>query len=64
VAEEVKRFFREKTFSALIPRNVRLSEAPSHGMPVLEYDVSSRGAQAYIRLAEELIERNKGKGGA
>jgi chromosome partitioning protein len=54
VAEEVQRHFH--VFGTLIPRNIRLSEAPSHGMPVLLYDVQCRGAQAYLALARELIE--------
>lgn len=58
VAEEVKRFFREKVYRTVIPRNVRLSEAPSHGKPVIAYDFASRGSQAYIELAEEIIKRN------
>ena len=62
VAGEVKRFFKEKVYLTAIPRNVRLSEAPSHGKPVTEYDFSSRGAQAYIALGEEVMKRN-GKAG-
>ena len=62
VAEEVKKFFKEKVYNTAIPRNVRLSEAPSHGKPVTEYDFSSRGAQAYLALGEEVIKRNE-KGG-
>ena len=58
VAEEVKRHFPGKVFATVIPRNVRLSEAPSHGKPVTAYDSSSRGAVAYRRLAEELLEKN------
>lgn len=54
VAEEVKGHFH--VFGTLIPRNIRLSEAPSHGMPALLYDVQCRGAQAYLALARELIE--------
>ncbi len=54
VADEVKKHFR--VFDAVIPRNVRLSEAPSHGLPALLYDVSSKGAQGYLSLARELIE--------
>lgn len=54
VADEVKRHFR--VFDAVIPRNVRLSEAPSHGLPALLYDVQSKGAQGYLSLARELIE--------
>ena len=56
VADEVKRHFR--VFDAVIPRNVRLSEAPSHGLPALLYDAQSKGAQGYLSLARELIERS------
>ena len=59
VYEEVKRHFGDLVFNAVITRNVRLSEAPSHGMSVLEYDPQSKGAQNYIALAKELIKRNK-----
>ncbi len=55
VAEEVKRHFPGKTFATVIPRNVRIAEAPSHGKPVLAYDSSSRGAEAYRRLAREFL---------
>lgn len=55
VAEEVKRHFPGQVYATVIPRNVRLSEAPSHGMPVMAYDKYSTGAQAYLRLAEEFI---------
>ena len=58
VAEEVKRYFKNKVYPIVIPRNVRLSEAPSHGKPVLAYDSGSRGAQAYIELGKEVIKRN------
>ena len=58
VAEEVKRHFPGQVFAAVIPRNVRLSEAPSHGKPILDYDPVSRGAQAYRALAEELDARS------
>ena len=58
VAEEVKRHFPGKVYASVIPRNVRLSEAPSHGKPVLAYDNYSRGAEAYCALAEEVIEKN------
>ncbi len=57
VAEELRSHFPEQVFETTIPRNVRLAEAPSHGQPVLLYDVRSRGAEAYIRLAKELIAR-------
>lgn len=59
VAEEVKRHFPGKVYASVIPRNVRLSEAPSHGKPVLAYDSLSRGAEAYTSLAEEIVEQNK-----
>ena len=58
VAEEVKRHFPGKVYASVIPRNVRLSEAPSHGKPVLAYDGFSRGAEAYRALAAEVIEQN------
>ena len=54
VAEEVKRFFPGKVYTAVVPRNVRLSEAPSHGKPISAYDPFSRGAEAYKLLAEEM----------
>jgi chromosome partitioning protein len=57
VARDVRDFFKEKVFTTAIPRNVRLAEAPSHGKPVLLYDVKSRGATAYVNLAKELIAR-------
>jgi chromosome partitioning protein len=57
VYEEVKRHFGQLVFDTVIARNVRLSEAPSHGMSVIEYDPLSKGAQNYIQLAKELINR-------
>ncbi len=59
VAEEVKHHFPGKVYSSVIPRNVRLSEAPSHGMPVVAYDSLSRGAEAYGLLAKEFLSRNQ-----
>ena len=59
VYEEVKRHFGDLVFNTVISRNVRLSEAPSHGVSVLEYDSSSKGAKNYTALAKELIARNK-----
>jgi len=53
VAEEVRRHFPGKVFATVIPRNIRLAEAPSHGIPVTAYDKSSRGSQAYKAMAEE-----------
>jgi chromosome partitioning protein len=58
VAEEVKRHFPGKVYASVIPRNVRLSEAPSHGRPVMAYDPLSRGSEAYAALAEEFLRRN------
>jgi chromosome partitioning protein len=58
VASDIREFFKEKVFRTVIPRNVRLGEAPSHGMPAILYDVKSRGAAAYIALARELLERS------
>jgi chromosome partitioning protein len=58
VAKNVREFFEEKVFRTVIPRNVRLGEAPSHGMPVILYDVKSRGSTAYLALARELLERH------
>lgn len=59
VAAEVKKYFKSKVYNVVIPRNVRLSEAPSHGKPVLAYDAASRGAKAYAELAREVMSRNR-----
>ncbi|MDH7478420.1 MAG: AAA family ATPase [Syntrophomonadaceae bacterium] len=56
VAEEVKRYFKDRVFKSVVPRNVRLSEAPSHGQPVLLYDPKSKGAEVYLELAKEVLE--------
>jgi chromosome partitioning protein len=56
VSEEVRRHFPGRVYRTVIPRNVRVSEAPSHGLPVTVYDPASRGAQAYLDLAREMIE--------
>ncbi|MCK5913940.1 MAG: ParA family protein [Desulfuromusa sp.] len=55
VSDEIRAHFGDKVFSVVVPRNVRLSEAPSYGQPVLMYDISSRGAQAYMDLAQEVL---------
>ena len=60
VARDVREFFKEKVFDTVIPRNVRLGEAPSHGKPVILYDVKSRGAEAYLALAREMLARSSG----
>lgn len=57
VTEQLLKFFGDKVYRTIIPRNVRLAEAPSHGMPVLAYDKTSRGAQAYLALAGEILNR-------
>jgi chromosome partitioning protein len=57
VARDVREFFKEKVFNTVIPRNVRLGEAPSHGLPAVLYDAKSRGAEAYVALAQELLAR-------
>ncbi|NTV09815.1 MAG: ParA family protein [Zoogloea sp.] len=59
VSAQLESHFGEKVFRSVVPRNVRLAEAPSHGIPGVVYDRSSRGAQAYMAFARELIERNK-----
>ena len=58
VARDVREFFKEKVFNTVIPRNVRLGEAPSHGMPAVLYDAKSRGAAAYVALAQEMLARH------
>ena len=57
VARDVREFFKDKVFNTMIPRNVRLGEAPSHGVPAVLYDVRSRGAVAYVELAKEMLAR-------
>ena len=57
VARDIREFFQDRVFSTVIPRNVRLGEAPSHGLPAILYDVKSRGAEAYLALARELLAR-------
>ncbi len=59
VADDVREFFGEKVYNTVIPRNVKLSEAPSYGLPAIVYDMKCPGAQAYIRLAGEIIRREK-----
>ena len=61
VVDQVKEYFGSKVFGAIIPRNVRLSEAPSHGKPISYYDHKSKGAEMYMVLAEDVIERTTGK---
>jgi chromosome partitioning protein len=63
VIREVKEHFKDKVFKTIIPRNVRLSEAPSHGKPIIFYDINSPGAQSYIRLTKELVRNAKKRTG-
>ena len=58
VVEDIKSYFKERVYDTIIPRLVRLSEAPSHGKPIIAYDPQSRGTEAYLNLAKEVIERN------
>ncbi|MBV8843744.1 MAG: ParA family protein, partial [Bryobacterales bacterium] len=59
VAEDLREFFKEEVFSTVIPRSIRLAEAPSHGKPILMYDPRSRGAESYIKLAKEILENEQ-----
>ena len=59
VAEEIKKFFGPKVYKTVIPRNVRLSEAPSHGLPIFAYDRLSRGAESYGNVCKEIDEKNR-----
>jgi len=58
VVEEVKKYFKNKVYKTVIPRNVRLAEAPSFGQPIMLYDENSKGSEAYMKLSEELIKNN------
>ena len=59
VEREARNYFKEKVYSTVVPRNVRLSEAPSHGIPVLLYDMICPGSKAYLRFTEEFLEKEK-----
>jgi chromosome partitioning protein len=59
VADNVRAFFGPKVYETIIPRNIRVAEAPSHGKPILLYDFDCAGSQAYIKLATEIIERER-----
>ncbi len=58
VVKEVKKYFNDKVYKTVIPRNVRLSEAPSYGMPITEYDARSKGAKSYVKFAREFLKEN------
>jgi chromosome partitioning protein len=57
VARDIREFFQDRVFDTVIPRNIRLGEAPSHGLPAILYDVKSRGAEAYLTFAREFLAR-------
>jgi chromosome partitioning protein len=59
VADDLKEFFSNEVFRTVIPRSIRLAEAPSHGKPILQYDVRSKAAEAYIKLAKEILENDE-----
>ena len=59
VVKEVKKYFNNKVYKTVIPRNVRLSEAPSYGMPIIEYDIKSKGAKSYIKFTKEFLKNNE-----
>jgi chromosome partitioning protein len=58
VADEIKKHFKEAVFQIVVPRNIKLAEAPSYGKPVILYDIRSRGAESYFELAKELLMRD------
>ena len=64
VANDLKEFFQEEVFETVIPRSIRLAEAPSFGKPILSYDVRSKGAESYIKLAKEILENEQRRGSA
>jgi chromosome partitioning protein len=57
VAAEIRRHFDGQVYDTVVPRNIRLAEAPSHGLPIFQYDIKSRGAEAYLALAREVLGR-------
>ena len=61
VAQEIQQTFKADTFKTIIPRNVKLSECPSHGKPIITYDITSKGSDAYLNLAKEIILKEKKK---
>ena len=63
VADDARSFFGDKVYDTVIPRNIRISEAPSHGKPVISYDHRSPGAQAYLRLGAEFLRRHRSRTG-
>lgn len=63
VLQEMRKHFKEKLFETIIPRNIKLSEAPSYGMPIILYDIHSKGAEAYLKLAKEIIAHDQRSAG-
>ena len=63
VSDEIETFFKDKVYKTRVPRNIRLSEAPSHGKPIIEYDRMSKGARAYYKLTSEFLAREREQGG-
>jgi chromosome partitioning protein len=61
VVDDIRQHFGDKVFETVIPRNIRLGEAPSFGKPVLSYDIKSKGAEAYLSLGRELLKRREGR---
>ena len=61
VIEEIRSYFKDRVYDTIIPRLIRLAEAPSHGKPIVAYDPKSKGSEAYINLAKEVIMRNGNK---
>ena len=59
VVEEVRKHFGDKVYKTVIPRNIKLGEAPSFGLPIIRYDFKSKGSEAYLSLADEIIKNNK-----
>jgi chromosome partitioning protein len=57
VADEIRQHFADKVYDAVVPRNIRLAEAPSHGLTIFQYDIKSRGAEAYLAVAREFLRR-------
>ena len=62
VVDDIRKYFKERVYNTIIPRLIRLTEAPSHGKPIVVYDPKSKGTEAYLNLAKEVIERNEGNG--
>ena len=63
VADELRKYFGDQVYKTMIPRNVRLAEAPSHGKPVIAYDRLSKGSRAYLKLANEFLKRQEAQNG-